>query len=647
MKRSNGSLAEEQAQAEISILEDGSAEGRKAKASSPKKDAPVEVKRTKPASEKMDKPAEGKKTKAAYGKEDAPSGSKKVKAAYEREDAPSGSKKVKAISEREDAPSGSKKVKAAYGKEDVPSGSKKVRSVSEREDTPLESKRVRKISEKKDMPAGKKKVKRKLKKRAVPAGKKTKLTANEAVRPASGEQTKTSSGQKARAESQEDFESRMQRRDEIRARRREERKRKVRRQKIMMAVSAGVIAVAAVVVVVFCTPSVKLSLSLAKGGRYTEKEDYTNARTAYENALKIDTASVEAYRGMADGYVAQGKIQEAKQILFTGWEQTQDEGLLHYYCIELYNDAVREINAGECTLGTVDKCIQVLEQEPTNPDALGLMGTCYERLFRVEEDDEVCSIFFDADAAADTCSYTEYEQLLRRLAALYQSNPSEKIKAILTQYALIDMPYVQLSVPHLEAYMTMLTDVNGVVNDAGIADTIACLNRAKEVEEYFAAAFQEFEAGNYAYARELVVQESYQQIRDSFIEENSGYWEGSVYIPVNREQMVLHREEGKVRFSFPDMDKYENYKDMIKVWGTKQEDDGVQRSAISYVPAAENGAGSHTEYKVQYLYSNVKIGGQYVPQMNFRFDTEVTTDEGTTTNAIGDWGGEHEWEIDY
>ena len=38
--------------------------------------------------------------------------------------------------------------------------------------------------------------------------------------------------------------------------------------------------------------------------------------------------------------------------------------------------------------------------------------------------------------------------------------------------------------------------------------------------------------------------------------------------------------------------------------------------------------------RLQYLYSNVKINGQYVPQMNYRFDTKVTTEEGITTNAI-------------
>lgn len=519
-----------------------------------------------------------------------------------------------------------------------------------RKDKPAEGKKAKPVSGEKIAEAKEKKKARPVsggeaaegkKKKAVPASEEKK------IKQISGEKEKTSGDKKGRAESQEEFENRMRRRDETRAFRREQRRKKVRRQKIAMAAGAGVIVVAAACLYVFCTPSMRLSRSLAKGGRYTEQSDYANAQDAYEKALTIDTGSVEAYRGMADNYVAQGNIQEAKQILYTGWEKTQDEGLLHYYCVELYNEAVHEINAGDCTFATVDKCLQVLEREPDNPDAPGLLGTCYERLFGASEEEAVCSLFFDADVTQDTCSYAEYEALVRRLLALYQANPSDTLGTVLKQYAVIDMPYVQISLPHLEAYRILLTEVNSAVNDVGITETMACLARAKEVSDYFASAFEEFGAENYAYARDLVSQESYQQIRDSFIEENSGYWEGSIYIPVSREQLVLHREDGHVRFSFLDGEQYDNHEGIIKVWGTKQEDDGVQRSVISYEPPAGDTPGSHTEYTVQYLYSNVKIGGQYVPQMNYRFDTKVTTEEGITTNAIGDWGGEHEWEIDY
>ena len=455
---------------------------------------------------------------------------------------------------------------------------------------------------------------------------------------------KKDSGKKAKDESGEDFENHVRSRDEIRARRKAARLRKVRRQKIMMAVSSVIIVAVVIGAVVFCTPSMKLSRSLSKGDKCAARAEYDEAQSAYEKALELDSGSVKAYRGMATNYLAQEKAEDAKQILYAGWEQTKDQGLLDYYCLVIYNEAVREINNKNCTLATVDKCIQVLEQEPAHEDAATLMGTCYERLFKTE--DGICEMFYDNDAAQDTCSYTEYEQLLRRLLAVYRTAPSDRLKSILAQYALIDMPYVRISIPHMAQYTALITDINAVTGNAEITETIACLARAQEAEEYFDSAFTEFESGNYAYARDLVAQESYQNLRDDFINENSGYWEGSTYIPVNREQIVLHNENSQVRFSFPGDEDYDSKQGIIKIWGMKQEDDGVQRSAISYVPAGST-AGEHTEYKVQYLYSNVKIGNKYEPQMNYRFDTEITTAEGTTTNAIGDWGGEHEWEIDY
>jgi hypothetical protein len=200
----------------------------------------------------------------------------------------------------------------------------------------------------------------------------------------------------------------------------------------------------------------------------------------------------------------------------------------------------------------------------------------------------------------------------------------------------------------MDAYVTILTQINEVVSDAQITETIACLNRAQEIEDYFAECFNQFEQGNFAYARELIASDEYQKLRDDFIAGDSGYWQGSVYIPVSKEQLVLNREDGKVTFSFLDYDDYDNAQGIITVWGSKQEDDGIQRSVISYEPVSDTGEEfPHTEYTVQYLYSNVKINGEYVPQMNYRFDTKVTTEEGTTTTAIGDWGGEHEFEIDY
>lgn len=461
---------------------------------------------------------------------------------------------------------------------------------------------------------------------------------------------KSSSRERTAAEgraSRERTEPRMNRRDAERARRKAERERKVKRQKTVMAVSLCVILLSVIGIVVFCLPSVKLTFRMFQGDRAAAKEDYAGAQAAYEKVLEIDPASVKAYRCLADNYRIQQMMPEAEQILYTGWEKTQNENLLKYYCTVVLNQAVAEINDRNCTLATVDKCIRALEYGATDTEALDLLGTCYKRLFKAEGESDTCTLFFDEDISQDTCSYGEYEQMVRRMLAVYQARPSETLKGLLSQYAMIDMPRLRISMPHLDSYSALLTEVNGALNDAGIAETIACLARAKEITAYFNTAFDEFAAGNYAYARDLISEEAYQQIRDDFIAGNSGYWEGSTYIPVSREQLELHREEGSVRFSFLSDEDYENRQGIITVWGTQQEDDGVLRSVISYKPAGEAGTGSPTEYTVQYLYSNVKINGKYVPQMNYRFDTRTVTDEGVVTNAIGDWGGENEWEIDY
>ena len=445
----------------------------------------------------------------------------------------------------------------------------------------------------------------------------------------------------------DEFDERMSRRDAERSRRRAERQKKVRIQKIIMAVSAVIIVAAVIGGVVFTRPSVRLSRALNSGDKYTQQEDYENAQSAYENALQTDASSVIAYRRMADNYLAQGKVVEAKQILYEGWEQTQDKDLLHYYCVEVHNEAVEEVNQGNCTFATVDKFIQVLELEADNKDTMTALLACYDHLFQVVDEESVCRQFFDEDTSQDICEYKEYEQLLRRMLALYEESPSDGLKDVMARYALIDMPYVWISIPHVDAYTVLLEDINNIVKDSEITETLACLARASEVEDYFKTAFDEFESGEFAYARVLVTEESYQQLRDDFIEGDSGYWEGSIYIPVSKEHLILHREDGNIRFFFPDDEDYENRHGIIKVWGTKQEDDGVQRSVISYEPVREEESDAHIEYTVQYLYSNVKINGVYVPQMNYRFDTKVTTEDGITTNAIGDWGGDHEWEIDY
>ncbi len=425
------------------------------------------------------------------------------------------------------------------------------------------------------------------------------------------------------------------------------RRKKVRMQRIGIAAAGVCIVCAAAFGILFNLPSQKLSRKLSAGEKYTENGDFEMAQASYEEALQIDPTTVEAYHCLAQNNLNQNDSGAAKEILFTGWETTQDEGLLDSYCTIALNEVVGEINDKNCSFATVEKCIQILRQDVGNARAIELLGTCYDRLFTESEEENTFLLFRDENAAEDTCLYAAYEQIVRSLIELYEQAPSDQLKAVLTRYAVIDVEYVYLSVPHLAGYRQLLEDVGIVVDEPSVKELSACLARAVEVEDIFAGMFAEFEQGNYESAKEFIVGDTYQQIQDAFILGESGYWEGAAAIPVNKEQMVIHKTQDGFFFSFLTFDEYENSQGVITVWGSRQLDGGIQRTSISYEPASENGAYyPHTEYIITYEYSNV-LKNDTLVQMNYRLKTQVTTQEGTVTDVIGDWGGEHEWETSY
>lgn len=448
-------------------------------------------------------------------------------------------------------------------------------------------------------------------------------------------------------EAQELRAKRIERREEERARRRKKREMQVRMEKIAMAAIVVVIICGGVGGILWNLTSFRLSRKLSAGDKYTEDGEYEMAQASYQEALKIDPTTVEAYRCLAQNNLDLNDSVAAKEILYTGWETTQDEGLRHYYCTVVLNEAVAQINGKKCSLETVDKCIQVLKIEPDNEDALSLLDTCYDRLFTGDEEENSCKLFMDEDAGTETCSYAAYEGQLRELLALYEERQSEKIGALLTKYAMIDVEYVYLSVPHLEDYYGLLQEIETAIPDDALSDLTQCLLAAIGWEKEFADIFKELKAGHYESAKEFMVTDTYTQLRDAFINQQSGYWEGISAVPINQEQMMIHRTESGFCFSFLGYDEYENPQGVITVWGNRQLDDGVQRTSISYEPASENGAYyPHTEYVVTYEYSNVLENGMDV-RMNYRLVTKVTTEEGTETNAICDWGGEYEWETSF
>ena len=463
----------------------------------------------------------------------------------------------------------------------------------------------------------------------------------------------------------------MRNRDEERAKQRDKRKKQVRMYKICISAVIALM-ICAGGVFIWNLPSLKLSRVMAAGDKYTQSGDYEKANDSYEEAIKIDSGTVEAYRSHANNDIEQDDSTAAKKILYTGWENTQDESLLHYYCVVILNEAVAQINEKECSTKTIDKCLSVLQIENDNEDALNLLNTCYDRLYIGDEKNNIFKLFlyenaiknislndifvdgisldddFEGDNIEDDASpYENYENQLRTLLSLYEETGSDTLRNIIAEYAVIDIEYIYLNDNYLTKYHKLLEDVYAAVSDKAVGELIECLSQAIKTQEDFADIFTEFAQGNYESAKEFIVSDTYVQIRDSFINGDSGYWEGNASIPINQEQLVIHKTQDGFRFFWPDYNEFDNTKGVITVWGSRQLDDGVQRTTISYEPASQNEEYyPHVEYVISYENSNVLKNGTDV-QLNYRFNTTTTTEEGAQTVAIGDWGGEHEWTSNY
>ena len=108
-------------------------------------------------------------------------------------------------------------------------------------------------------------------------------------------------------------------REEARARRRKRRQRVVFIEKISIAAVCLIILVVAGVLLYRMMPGIKLARQLQEANAYIETEAYDDAIASCEEALKIDSSSVQAYRAMAGAYLTKEDISSAEQILYQGW----------------------------------------------------------------------------------------------------------------------------------------------------------------------------------------------------------------------------------------------------------------------------------------------------------------------------------------
>lgn len=426
-----------------------------------------------------------------------------------------------------------------------------------------------------------------------------------------------------------------------RARRRKQRQKVVMTEKIVIAVIALVVLVGGGIFIYHMIPDMKVAKSLEEASAFIETEAYDDAIASCEEALEIDSTSVQAYRTMAGAYLTKEEITSAEQVLYQGWETTQDESLLQYYCTVLLNEAVADINNQACSLKTLEKCIAVLEKDSDNEDAFRLMGECYKRLFEESPEQEglLCNASMD-----DACGFKTYQDLMLRLLLVYEETPGQELLNEIVRFAEPGTQMFWMDIEHLGDYAELLSRIDENADSDGIAQLSACVKKASEMQTLFAEAFSIFESGDFAPIRDFMNKEEYLTIRDGFLNGTMEYWDGATYIPVTREKMKFLKTDAGWKFAFADYEDYDGVNGLINVWGVKQEDAGVQRLAISYEPA---GTEQPTTYEFIYLYSNVQIGSEYVPQMNYRFETRVDTPEGTITQLIGDWGGEHEWTTEF
>ena len=426
-----------------------------------------------------------------------------------------------------------------------------------------------------------------------------------------------------------------------RARRKKQRQRVVMMEKIIIVAVLAVVLIGGVILLCNVIPDMKVAKQLEEASAFIETEAYDDAIASCEEALKIDSTSVQAYRTMAGAYLTKEEIASAEQVLYQGWETTQDESLLQYYCTVMLNEAVADINNQTCTLHTLEKCVAVLEKDADNADAFRLMGECYERLFEASPEQEglLCNASMNG-----TCGFKTYQDLMLRLLLVYEQMPSTELLNEIIRFAEPGTQMFWMDIEHLSEYAELLSRIDEHADSNGITKLSACVKQASEMQTFFAEAFAIFESGDFAPIRDFMNKEEYIAIRDGFLNGTMEHWHGATYIPVSREKMQFIKSDEGWKFAFANYEDYEGVAGLINIWGVKQEDAGVQRLAISYEPADTE---QHTTYEFIYLYSNVQIGDEYVPQMNYRFETRVDTPEGTMTQLIGDWGGEHEWTTEF
>ena len=423
-----------------------------------------------------------------------------------------------------------------------------------------------------------------------------------------------------------------------------------RRKKLDYRMAAVITGASAVVIAVGLTiyshlPFVKVNNAIAAGNKYTESANYEAAIESYEKAIAIDPKSVAAYSNLAGAYLSLDDKEDAKKALYDGYQNTGNELLLRDYHTVMMNEAVSDMNAAKTSFETVEKLIQVLEDNGDNQDAIELLDAAYERCFN-----DSYSADHDALFRENESNYSKYSELVGRLVKAYETSPSEELKAVILKYAVPSSDSFTIDLEDAYAYSSLLDEVTAAVGTTDEIESIKkCISDAQNVQGVFADIFVQLDVGNVDELRDFVVSDEYLALRDVFLNNLETPQENTTYVAISREAIILNRHDDGFTYRFLNFDENPDTKGVITLWANFFEDDGVQRNSISYEPAAIDGNYyPHTKYSVTYLLSYITSGkSTKVAKMNYRLDTTITFEDETTEETIvGDWGGPNEWIMD-
>ncbi len=422
---------------------------------------------------------------------------------------------------------------------------------------------------------------------------------------------------------------------------------------------AGIVTTAVVVVVAagFAIyshlPFVKVNKAIAAGNKYTESADYEAAISSYEKAIEIDPTSVAAYSNLAGAYLSLDNKEAAKETLLSGYENTENEYLIKDYRTLVLNEAVSDMNSASTDFDTVKKILTVLSEDGQNEDALNLLDSAYERCFSDSYNYDVNALFrgeYCESAEGKTGSFEEYSEVIKTMLSAYDNYPSEHLKNIILKYSVPASDSFTISTQDVVSYNELIAEVTGRLgSDQAIDSVKECLTDSQEVLGIFTDIFTQLDVGNVDELRDFIVSDDFITLRNKFLHGEETPQENTTYVAISREAIIINKNEDSYSYRFLNFDENTDTQGVITVWANFFEDDGIQRNSISYEPASVGGEYfPHTKYSVTYLYSYITSGkSTKVAKMNYRLDTTISLEDGTTDETIvGDWGGPNEWIMD-